>query len=127
MRLISLHTAGNLGFYLNGAPCLNGSTVLRTDIGEDDAALQCTTDSDTCCTNENGEVRAGEFYFPNGTIVPRFIDSGSSGYYRDRGSRLIRLNRQSPNGVITGQFRCEIPNSMLMDFYITIGMYVIGM
>ena len=39
-----------LGFVLNGVNYSNGSTVLRTDIGVGDAALQCTTDSTTCCT-----------------------------------------------------------------------------
>ena len=49
---------------------------------------------------------------------------GSSGYYRDRGSQLIRLNRQSPDGVITGQFRCEIPNvsGTMVNLFINIGM-----
>ena len=38
---ISLHTAGTLGFYLRGTAYASGSTVLRTDIGEGDDALQC--------------------------------------------------------------------------------------
>ena len=56
-----------LGFVLNGVNYTNGSTVLRTDIGEGDAALQCTTDRDGCCS---GYERAGDFYFPNGEQVP---------------------------------------------------------
>ena len=39
---MSSYSAGNLGFYLNGFAYPNGSTVLRTDIGEGDAALLCT-------------------------------------------------------------------------------------
>ena len=106
---MSSYSAGNLGFYLNGFAYPNGSTVLRTDIGEGDAALLCTTDSTTCCSNMNGEVQAGEFYFPNGSAVPIMGDV-TDGYYRNRSSQLILLNRQQ-SGVITGQFRCEIPDA----------------
>ena len=83
--------------------------MLRTDIGESDAALQCTTDSTTCCSNIPSERRAGEFYFPSGSVVP-IRAAATNGYYRDRGSQLIRLNRQ-PTGVMTGQFHCEIPDA----------------
>ena len=104
-------SAGTLGFYLNGVAYPDGSTVLRTDIGEDASALQCTTDSTTCCRNNvGGEMRAGEFHFPvSGAIVPRMGDA-TAGYYRDRDSRLIRLHRQS-TGTLTGQFQCNIPRA----------------
>ena len=101
--------AGTLGFFLNGVAYPNGSTVLRTHIGVDSNALQCTTDSTTCCRNGvGGETRAGEFHFPvSDTTVPN-IGGTTNGYYRDRDSQLIRLHRQ-PNGTITGWFRCNIP------------------
>ena len=94
--------------------------MLRDDIGEGDAALQCTTDRAGCC---NGTGRAGEFYFPDGTIVP--ISGGidlTRTYYRNRGSGVIRLNRR-PNGTITGWFRCEIPDASgtLVNLFINIG------
>ena len=79
-----------LGFVLNGVSYPNGSTVLRTDIGEGAAALQCTTDRAGCCRTE----RAGEFYFPNGTMVPVLgADPSIHTYYRSRDSGFIRLNR----------------------------------
>ena len=115
-------SAGILGFYLNGVHYPDGSTVLRTDIGEGADTLQCTTDRLACC----GTVpnRAGQFYFPNNTQVPTIGIISSSGYYRDRDDQLIRLNRQSQNGVITGQFRCEIPSGTTTDsvLFINIGM-----
>ena len=95
----------------------------RIDIGEwyRDAALQCTTDSTTCCSNQNGETRVGEFYYPNGDQVP--IQHYGDTYYRNRDSGFIRLNRRS-DGVITGQFRCEIPDASgtLVNLFINIGM-----
>ena len=119
---ISLHTAGTLGFYLRGTAYASGSTVLRTDIGEGDDALQCTTDSAACCTHFSGEMRAGEFYFPNGDTV-MVLGTITNGYYRTRGTRHIRLNRQS-TGTITGQFRCEIPDASgtVVDLFINISM-----
>ena len=109
----------------------DGSTVLRTDIGAGDAALQCTTDSTTCCRNNvGGESRAGDFFFPEASgggwgYVPS-SHSATDGYYRNRDSRLIRLNRQ-PSGVITGQFRCNIPRAsgVDVDLFISIGEFVV--
>ena len=112
-----------LGFVLNGVSYPNSSTILRTDIGEGDAALQCTTDSTTCCTNINGEMRAGEFYFPDGIRVPTYHFPTPT-YYRNRGSRFIRLNRRT-NGTITGLFHCEISDASgtMVNLFINIGKY----
>ena len=104
-------SAGTLGFYLNGVAYPSGSTVLRTDIGEEESALQCTTDSTTCCRNNiGGETRAGEFHFPVSDATVPNLGGATDGYYRDRDSRLIRLHRQF-TGTITGQFRCNIPQA----------------
>ena len=98
----------------------DGSTVLRTDIGEGDAALFCTTDRVGCCTAGG---RAGQFYFPDGTQVPTQGDTSST-YYRNRGVGFIRLNRR-PIGDETGEFRCEIPDASgtIVNLFINIGMY----
>ena len=122
--VISSVLAGTLGFYLDGVAYPDGSTVLRTDIGEGADALQCTTDSTTCCTNNFPEMRAGEFYMPDGGLVVT-LGSTTNGYYRFRGSQHILLNRRSP-GTITGQFRCNIPqaNGPDVDLYMNIGKYI---
>lgn len=120
--------AGSLGFYLNGTAYHNGSTVLRTNIGEGDAALQCTTDSTSCCSNSAFEMRAGEFVFPDGqNLVPIRISVGALGYYRDRGSQFIRLNRLS-NATLTGQFGCVIPDASGINasLFINVGRYKIA-
>ena len=94
-----------------------------TDIGEGADALQCTTDKVTCCTNQNGETRAGQFYFPDGTKVP-VVGNATSPYYRQRHSMSISLNRRS-NIVAqpTGEFRCEIPDASgtTLSLFINIG------
>ena len=116
-----------LGFVLNGVTYPNGSTVLRTDIGEGNAALNCTTDSTTCCRNGvGGETRAGDFYFPNGSIVLRSVSAPSNSYYRTRSSMLISLNRRQ-TATQTGQFRCEIPDASgtIVNLFINIGIIII--
>ena len=114
-----------LGFVLNGVTYASGSAVLRTDIGEGDAALQCTTDSTTCCTNQNSGTRAGDFYFPNGSRVDIELRSPSNSYYRTRSSQFISLNRR-PTATQTGQFRCEIPDASgtKVNLFINIGKIV---
>ena len=99
--------------------------MLRTDIGVDDSALQCTTDSTTCCKFYiNGETRAGEFHFPESDAYVPNMGGVVDGYYRDRLSRHIRLHRQ-PSGTITGRFRCNIPQASgpWADLFINIGEY----
>ena len=98
--------------------------MLRTDIGEGINALQCTTDLLSCCSDATGEIRAGEFYLPDGSRV-LISTSPVEGYYRDRGSQLIRLHRQTI-ATVTGQFRCNIPRvsgSSNVNLYINIGEY----
>ena len=98
----------------------------REDIGEGETGLHCITDRHDCCNNGyyNGyyKSRIGEFYFPNGSLVPISNCDLSRTYYRDRGDRFVRLNRR-PNVTITGQFRCEIPdaNGTLVNLFIYIG------
>ena len=120
--------AGTIGFYLNGKAYSNGSTVLRTDIGEGADALQCTTDSITCCSNVTDEISAGEFYFQDGSVVPTMDYIPQSDYYRTRGSGYILLNHRAHvhgNTTNTEQFRCSIPNAsgIIVNLYINIGEY----
>ena len=114
-----------IGFYLNGDAYPSGATVLRTDIGEDDAALRCVTDSTYCCTNNFPEMLGEDYYYPDGGGVVPNEGVATNGYYRDRQSRRIRLHRQN-TGNITGQFRCEIPSAsgITVTLFINIGGYV---
>ena len=75
----------------------------------DGGALECHTDDTTCCRGidnpPNGTGR-GEWYYPDGTVVPP--PGGGTGFYRARDHMVIRLNRNkvaSPSG----RYRCEIP------------------
>ena len=70
-------------------------------------------------------MRAGEFVFPDGqSLVPIRIAVGVLGYYRDRGSQFIRLNRL-PNATLTGWFGCVIPDASGANtsLFINVGRY----
>ena len=117
-----MYNSSGTGFSLSGTNYLNGSTVLRTDIGEGVDALRCTTDRVDCCST----VRAGQFYFPDDTLVPTpGVDPSIRTYYRNRDSGFIRLNRRQ-NGHETGRFICEIPetNGTPVNLTINIGMFM---
>ena len=101
-----------------GVTFANNSVIDINLVGEgypgvpqtDSGALECHTDDITCCRgidiNPNGTGR-GEWYYPNGTVVP---PPGGDVFYRTRGHMVIRLNR---NGTLspTGMYRCVIPGA----------------
>ena len=105
-------------FELNSKVYLNNSIVSITEIGEGENALVCKTDLEACCKTIPN--RFGEFYYPNGAQVP--IARVQQGFYRNRDSQLIRLNRREGTSSPTGKYRCEIPDATgkMKDICITI-------
>lgn len=81
--------------------------VYVDDIGEGINALICHTSRRDCCSTVGN--RYGEFYYPNGTLVG--IRDKNEPMYRNRGSQMIRLNRNSGSLSLPplGWYRCEIP------------------
>jgi hypothetical protein len=62
-----------------------------------------------CCAEFEG--RAGEWFFPDGTAVPR--QDGAMIFYRNRGDDgTVSLNRLSGIMRPTGPFCCEVPDAM---------------
>ena len=101
--------------------------VLR-NIGEDAAALLCTTDRTACCTGTLG--RGGEWFYPDGRIVP-IMDprppATAEPYYRNRGTSLIRLNRRPNQGLsvmYTGVYCCKIPDQDNVMQTLCVGAYL---
>ena len=100
---------------LNGVSIPNSGNVLVTDItegdyGVTDGGLLCITDSSDCCRgsdNPNGGGQ-GEWYFPNGNSVEIQGTRYGDIFYRNRGTRLVHLNRVG-NPPERGRFAVRYP------------------
>ena len=99
---------------------LPGDTLRITDIGYTDSdyspvrsSLVCISSNvnTQCCRRSDGG-NVGEWFFPNGSMVPRY--SYSDNYYgdftRSGFSQQVRLNRR--NNAITpfGVYTCRVPD-----------------
>lgn len=120
-------TAPDLGLYftLNGTVYLSGDSVLITDIGEitlrtDPAGttLVCeTVNVNThCCSSIDGpngrDGGVGDWYFPNGTVVPRNSDAQMANFTRRGFTHQVRLNRRNNAMSPTGIYICIVPGEM---------------
>ena len=108
---------------MNGVVYLPGDTVLITDIGiglpaspNPGYSLVCNTSNVNthCCrgsNNPNGPA-LGEWYFPNGTIVPRPRDSPNGDFMITRAgwTHELRLNRWNNAMTPLGPFECRVPH-----------------
>ena len=93
---------------LNGTYYRNNSEIAITEVGEEDNALKCRTDLNTCCSHFNpGQSRGGEWRYPNNSLVG-YISSGD--IYRDRGSMVVSLYRRNATQP-TGLYCCEVPTA----------------
>ena len=104
---------------------LPGDTVLITDIGVDvvdpdpGSSLVCNTSNvnNHCC----GAL--GEWYFPNGTIVPRNSDSLNGDFTRSGYTHQVRLNRRNNATIPLGTYTCVVPDMNNHTANITLGEY----
>ena len=113
-----------LGVYLQlkGKIYANNSAIFVNEIGEtnnnsigsvQNNALQCITDKSSCCRL----AAVGEWYFPNGTVVPRQGDIDGPILYRNRGHDDGTVNLNHINTTVTpsvstptGLFCCILPD-----------------
>ena len=87
----------------------NNSVLPLNDIGKlsTGSAILCTTNRSPCCSSSDSNMRFGEWYYPNGSMVP---NSGQD-FYRGRGSnKTIHLNRKNNAQSSGGSFCCELPD-----------------
>ena len=94
---------------------LNGNEVSVevpiADIGEGSNTsplfgLLCETDVTACCRSPNA---VGEWFFPNYSMVGTKDDGG--GMYRNRGDRVVRLNRRPGITGPVGMYCCQVPTT----------------
>ena len=106
-----------LYFSLNGVIHLPGDSVSITDIGstgsgDAGSTLMCVTSNvnTNCCSGSDGG-RVGEWYHPDGTIVPR--NAGNPGddiFVRTGFTQQVRLNRRANATGPLGVYRCDVPD-----------------
>ena len=115
---------------LRGVSYSDGDTVILSDIGEGENGLRCiTTQTDCCGQNADGMTvpaeRRGDFYYPNGTLIPTRSRAGGDGLFRGRGYQSIILQRLSPATTTSppGLYRCHIldRNGVSQNMFINIG------
>ena len=94
-------------FELQGKIYANNSVVSIYDIGEEEDALLCKTDKEKCC--KDFPNRFGEYFYPSGTQVP--INRLQHGFYRNRGKKVVRLNRREGVDSPLGGYSCEVLDS----------------
>ena len=84
----------------------NNSVVVITDIETGANGLICTTTFKPCCK----DGKQGEWYYPNGTMVPN--RAAGEDFYRSRSKDgEVRLSRRNNAMSPTGIFHCELPVS----------------
>ena len=107
-----------LYFTLDGTVYLPGDTVLISDIGaagtgslasEAGTSLVCETANlgIVCCRGSDGN-RAGDWFFPDGTIVPPSSANREADFTRTGYTQQVRLNRRNDAMTPTGTFECRV-------------------
>ena len=110
-----------LYFTLDGTVYLPGETVIITGIGDSRTnpagpSLVCVTSNVNtgCCRNSDGPGDSGgvgEWYFPNGTMVPRNRDDPLADFTRSGFLHQVWLNRRNNAMSPTGAYECRVPDT----------------
>ena len=96
-----------VSFGLTGQTLVNHSYVDLSTVGsagDNSDSVACHTDLNTCCSGSQGFHR-GDWYFPNGTVLPftgRSVPIGLA-----RASQIAVIHRTTATGP-TGIYRCRI-------------------
>ena len=109
----------SLYFELNGQTLPSGSKISITDIGvvnpsdllDTASALVCVTsevNTQCCRTRDGGNV--GEWYFPDGSIIPRLSSSPNGDFTRSGFMHQVRLNRRNNAMAPLGTYTCSVPD-----------------
>ena len=98
---------------------LPGDSVLITDIGDSFSSgvpLRCeTTNINMDCCRERDGGNVGEWYHPDGTIVPRNADVDSSVdnvFTRSGFTHEVRLNHRANAMGPLGVYSCIVPDGV---------------
>ena len=88
-------------------------TTVGDDINSDPGdTVRCHTDLETCCTGNQG-IHRGDWYFPDGSVLPFASSNGDIVLDREPQEVLIRRrnNAMSPTGI----YHCVIETNAVND------------
>ena len=110
---------------LKGERHENNSVIPLEELGHDNDALLAITGNQGCCRDR----RIGEFFYPDGSLVP--INNAGQALYRNRDNQLIRLHlRDQASSVSTprGKYHCELPDDCgeMVSLYVNLGKLVMA-
>ena len=139
LSLVEVHcqqTYPYVSFGIMGQSLLNHSYVYLSTVGsanDNSDGVVCHSDLGYCCSGGQGPHR-GDWYFPDGTVLPFIGSSVPIGL--GRGPMRAVIRRTTATGPI-GIYRCDIPtnavhddndisvrNSVYVGLYPADGMYV---
>ena len=120
MALCFSHLESGLYFEFLGERYDSGDTIYISDIGISNfgtallgpgSSLACVTSevNSQCCRGSDGG-NVGEWYFPDGTIVPRNRQSPGGDFTRSGYTEQVRLNRRNDAMGPTGTYTCRVPD-----------------
>ena len=111
-----------LYFILGNNIYLTGESVVITDIGEQPATrsdpgstLVCvTTNVNTACCRGSDGGSVGDWFYPDGSMVPRSNNVGSSTniFTRFGYTHQVRLGIVGTPSEPLGAYRCDVPDGM---------------
>ena len=113
LSLVEVHcqqTFPYVSFGLTGQSLADHSYVDLSTVGsasDDSDSVVCHTDLSTCCSVGQG-VHRGDWYFPDGTVLP--FSSNSVPIGEGRGAQRAVIRRTSATGP-TGIYHCGIPTN----------------
>jgi hypothetical protein len=112
---------------------LPGDGVLITDIGvfvedgdnpnvDPGTSLVCRTEyvNTQCCRSSDGG-NVGEWFDPDGNLIPRFSRVPNADFSRRGYAQQVRLNRKNNATSPTGMYECRVPNG---DIVVAAGVYI---
>ena len=105
---------------LSGRVYQPGDIAFISDIGEaplvpnnadPGSSLVCNTSNinTNCCRGVDGG-NVGEWFFPNGSMVPRNRDSPTGNFTRSGFTHQVRLNRRNNATTPLGTYTCVVPD-----------------
>ena len=97
-----------------GQTLVNHSYVDLSTMGsasDNSDSVVCHTVLQTCCTNAQG-IHRGDWYFPDGTVLPFIGDSVPIGL--GRAAQIAVIRRTTATGP-TGIYHCDIPTVAVHD------------